>query len=281
MKALVIYHGMDCIDGFTAAWVTFNVLKVGYHDVHCFAGVYGEAPPPVAGYDMVYIVDFSYPRPIMEKLIAEAKGLVCLDHHKTAQAALDGLLGGEIIFDMNRSGAMLAWDHFHPDTPAPVLVDYVQDHDLWNNKLIHTNEINSWIRSWPHDFWVWDDMARALEDSINKSEALTQGRAILRYQERSVDAHLECVQWQDVGGHHVPVVNCTDRNIVSKLGNALCQKYPEAPFAAYYSNMKPGVRTWGLRSVGTFDVSEVAKQLGGGGHCNAAGFQERVEHNGS
>jgi uncharacterized protein len=33
------------------------------------------------------------------------------------------------------------------------------------------------------------------------------------------------------------------------------------------------MQQWGLGSMGDFDVSEIAKAYGGGGHKNAAGFQ--------
>jgi hypothetical protein len=44
----------------------------------------------VTGLD-VAIVDFSYKRPVMVELASKAKSILVLDHHKTAQADLDGL----------------------------------------------------------------------------------------------------------------------------------------------------------------------------------------------
>jgi hypothetical protein len=35
------------------------------------------------------------------------------------------------IFDMNRSGAGLAWDYFQPMTSRLRFIDYLEDRDLW------------------------------------------------------------------------------------------------------------------------------------------------------
>ena len=62
---------------------------------------------------------------------------------------------------------------------------------------------------------------------------------------------------------------------VSEIGNELCRVYPDAPFSATYCDRK-GVRSWSLRSVGDFDVSEVARRYNGGGHRNSAGFATEI-----
>jgi nanoRNase/pAp phosphatase (c-di-AMP/oligoRNAs hydrolase) len=112
---LVIYHG-NCPDGFTAAWVTAR--KLG--DVELLAAKYGDDPPlEEATGRRVVIVDFSYPREKLEQLHATGSLLV-LDHHKTAEADLQGL--PYCVFDMQRSGARLAWDYFREGYPVPWVV---------------------------------------------------------------------------------------------------------------------------------------------------------------
>ena len=102
---LCIYHG-GCDDGFGAAYAVWRLhgADVDYH-----AGVYGVAPPDITGLD-VAIVDFSYKRPVMIDLANKARSILVLDHHKTAQADLDGLSvecpNVTVEFDMNRSGAV-------------------------------------------------------------------------------------------------------------------------------------------------------------------------------
>ena len=58
------------------------------------------------------------------------------------------------------------------------------------------------------------------------------------------------------------------------MGEAMLQRYPDAPFVGAYYEDADGVRRWSLRSRKSFDVSDVAKKLGGGGHPQASGFRE-------
>ena len=65
--------------------------------------------------EKVYIVDFSYPKDVMVKLLQQDFDLIVLDHHKTAEANLKDLAlkpGSEIHFDMTRSGALMTWEYF-------------------------------------------------------------------------------------------------------------------------------------------------------------------------
>src|SRR6267142_5992911 len=105
---ICIFHG-NCDDGFGAA---FAVWKRDGDCVDYHPGIYGKAPPDVTGMD-VAIVDFSYKRSVMKDLAARAKSILVLDHHKTAEADLAGLSDEcqnvEVVFDMFRSGAVMAW----------------------------------------------------------------------------------------------------------------------------------------------------------------------------
>src|SRR5438034_364114 len=95
---LVIYHG-ECTDGFTAAWA-FKTLRplttATYAPAH-----HGDTPPEVTGKE-VYILDFAYPRAQLLRMHDQAASVLVLDHHKTAQADLEGL--PFCVFDMDRSG---------------------------------------------------------------------------------------------------------------------------------------------------------------------------------
>lgn len=169
-KILCIYHG-NCADGFGAAWAVRHALRDG---VEFHAGFYGNAPPDVAGRDVV-LVDFSYKRPVIIEMAKAARSLLIIDHHKTAAEDLEGLMrsppGGwptwmengplyddeacyvdppldrvAALFDMNRSGAGLAWDYFHPRQPRPALIDHIEDRDLWRFKLPGTRESRKYAR---------------------------------------------------------------------------------------------------------------------------------------
>jgi uncharacterized protein len=270
----VIYH-QHCYDGWGAAWAAKKAMT----DAILLPGVYGNPIPEVPDGADVWMIDISYVRPEMDAL-AQRVNLRVLDHHKTAQAALEGF--PNCVFDMSKSGAMLAWEEFFPGQPAPVLIEYVQDQDLWNWKLPFSQEVCSYIRSYPRTMSAWDQLETELNHDdpscyvLDPGLPVQAGAAIMRSEAQRVEEMCEQVQWLTIGSYIVPVVNASVQ--FSAVGNELCKKHPQAAFAAYYFDRGDGQRQWGLRSIGDFDVSEIAKLYGGGGHKNASGFQTKVVH---
>lgn len=277
-KLLCIYHG-NCDDGFGAAYAVWK--KFG-DKVEFVPGVYGNPPPDVTGRH-VLLVDFSYKRPVLEEMAARAKTVLILDHHKTAaedlagfrepapfedwqddslNLVIDGVPPIAALFDMNRSGAGIAWDFFHRDKARPALIDYIEDRDLWRKSLPGIDEFTAALRSYPQDFGVWDwlDVPRLIEE----------GRSILRYYRTLVDGAKKHVYRRNIGGYVVPVVNAP-LFMASDLAGELAEN---EPFAAVYA--EDGKYTsFSLRSRAPdgVDVSEIAKRYGGGGHKHAAGFR--------
>ena len=125
-KSYVLYHA-NCFDGMGAAYAAWTQL--GDVNVEYIPVQYGSPPPETEAGSNVYIVDFSYSKGTLDEIKGKSAHMIVLDHHKTAAEDLDGYPGA--IFDMKRSGAMLAWDYFHPGVHAPLLLDYIQDRDLW------------------------------------------------------------------------------------------------------------------------------------------------------
>src|SRR4051794_31609315 len=272
---LVLYHA-DCPDGFGAAFAAWRALG----DAAAYLPVrHGEPPPPQAedGPEVLYLLDFAYPRATMEHLASLAGSVRVLDHHATAAEDLAGLPYATI--DLDKSGAVLAWEHFHPGRPIPLLLRYVQDRDLWRWELGHSRELNAALALVPHDFAAWDRLARELDgDDVGRLEELFRtGTTVLAYRTLQVGRLCDRAFWTDVAGHRVPVVNSP--GFASEIGEELCRRHPEAPFAAVFSLLSASEETWSLRSRGGFDVSRVARSLGGGGHRAAAGF--RIARRGS
>lgn len=264
----VLYHN-NCNDGFAAAYCAWTVLGESAQ----YIGVnHGEEPPTINQGDRVYVVDFCYSREIMLSIEKIASEIVVLDHHKTAQEALLGLSFAN--FNMNKSGAVLAWEYWRPNDPVPTLIQYVQDRDLWRKKLPLCDHVDAMLRSFKMEFEVWDNLTHLSSDDY-LSLAKTLGTPILEKKQRDVEALASTYTWTEIGGYKVPTVETSKSGVVSDLGNYLCKTIPEAPFAAIWCVTQDGKTVCGLRSVGEFDVSEIAKQFGGGGHKNAAGF-ERV-----
>ena len=264
-KTLCIYHG-NCPDGFAAAWAVRHALgdEVDFHK-----GIHQQSPPDVTGLD-VLLVDFSYKKDVLKDMLKTAASITILDHHISAEKDLAELLSsGEIkgLFDMSRSGAMLAWQWFNPDKPAPKLIEHIQDRDLWQFKLPGTREVQAALSSYPYDFDIWDSL---MESTSYGLEVLKRdGVAIERRMQKEIKQLIASgVRRMVIGGYDVPVLNAPSA-YVSDAGNIMSTN---EPFAACYWDHPDG-RSFSLRSSEQgVDVSEVAKQYGGGGHVKAAGF---------
>lgn len=270
MPKTLIYHDI-CADGFCAAWLFHQV----YPDAEFIPAQYGQDPPDCLGKDVV-IADFSYKRAEMSKIIQTANSVVVLDHHKTAEAELEGMCvecegyDVTIVFDMNKSGGRLMWEWLYPAVPhrqTPWLVQYTEDRDLWRWCLPKSKEVNAFLASHIKDFKVWDE----IEYNCGVEQAAVEGTAILRYQQGVIDHHVKNAVMGSINGYNVPIINAT--TLISEIGNELAKGHP---FAAMYF-VKGDEKIWSLRSAPDgVDVSEIAKQLGGGGHKHAAGFKSAV-----
>jgi len=261
-RALCIYHG-NCADGFGAAWV---VKKAFSSEVDFHAGVYQNQPPDVSGHDVV-LVDFSYKRPVMEKMIKEALSVTIIDHHKSAAEDLAGLSGRyyEANFNMDKSGAMMTWEYMFPALKPPALLQHIEDRDLWRFVLPYTREIQAAVFSYPYDFDVWDSLMDMPLETL-----VSQGRAIERKHHKDIAELLAVTARRMViGGHNVPVANLP-YTFSSDAGHVMGKG---EPFAACYYDVPDG-RVFSLRSEDSGeDVSAIAKLNGGGGHAHAAGFK--------
>lgn len=276
MRPLVIYHG-NCADGFAAAWCFWTLLEQGEpHDFH--AGVYGEPPPDVTD-RWVILVDFSYPREVILKMAETARIITIIDHHKSAiqnlygvskEAAELGLCHISETFDINHSGAMLAWQYVYTGVPAPQLLRHVEDRDLWRFELPGTREIQAALFSYPYDFEVWDRLMKTPVDRL-----LADGAAIERKHHKDAAELVKvCQRRLTIAGHRVPVASLP-YTLSSDAGHLMAQG---EPFAASYWDTETG-RVFSLRSAPDgLDVSEIARQYGGGGHQHAAGFTVPRDH---
>jgi oligoribonuclease NrnB/cAMP/cGMP phosphodiesterase (DHH superfamily) len=294
---LCIYH-RNCADGFAAAWAVREALP----DCEFYGATHGDAPPDVAGRDVV-MVDFSYKRPVLEAMASAANSILILDHHKSAAEDLAELprppenwaeweeqirqsrpvpaadasdlewtryaATVAVLFDMERSGAGLAWDFFH-DAPRPPLIDHVEDRDLWRFALPGTREIQANLFSHPYDFSLWDVLMGNSRIPQWLESFRLGGEAIERKHHKDVAELVDAtLRYMVIGGHRVPVAN-VPYTLTSDAGHLMAEGNP---FAACYWDTPDG-RVFSLRSHRDgADVSAIATQYGGGGHRNAAGFR--------
>lgn len=312
MKKYVLYHA-NCYDGFGAALAAW--LK--YRDQATYIPVsYGHPPPEMEPESVVFIVDFSYDAKTLVNL-SKSHELVCvLDHHATAQKDLSKdefiAIGASVVenergwldisdlsikFDMNKSGAVLAWEYFHPDETVPLFFQYLQDRDLWKFELLNSRAVSAYLQTKEMEFPLWEYLMREFDDRFALAEFIRAGAACLKLKNQMVDLMADNARWMwfhkgivypgpdpyatdppllmSTGYWAAPVANATC--FFSEVGERLLELYPMAQFAAYYLDRRDGKRQWGLRSRKDFDCSVIAKAFGGGGHKQASGFVEDIK----
>ena len=193
-----------------------------------------------------------------------------MDHHETAEKEISPLLeSGEVhgVFDMNHSGAILAWKYFHPSSPIPQLFLHIEDRDLWKFNLEGTKEIHAALGCYTFYFSIWKSFLYKVSDLREI------GEHVLAKEMKEIGQAVKCsLQKSIIGGYNVFVANLPSIwasegcHLICKMANF------SGEFAASYY-VKEGVRCYSLRSIGDFDVSKIAEKYGGGGHKNAAGFE--------
>jgi oligoribonuclease NrnB/cAMP/cGMP phosphodiesterase (DHH superfamily) len=255
---LVIYH-KDCTDGFGAAYSAWKFLgsKAQY-----VAAKHGDPPPDVAE-KSVAILDFSYSNNVVKEMIEKSKDLIIIDHHKSAMVELHDI--SNTHFDMNHSGARLAWDFFHPGKEAPKFIDYIEDRDLWKWELAYSKEFSAAFDMVPFEF---EEFEKYEDDSVF-DDAVKRGSYILAYSKTVVKKVCEKAVHRKFEGADVMVVNAS--HWMSEIGGRLS---PDCDFAMiwFYDHEDRNIKV-SLRSFhDTVDVSEIAKRFSGGGHKQAAGF---------
>ncbi len=276
MKRVCFYHA-GCPDGFAAVWA---VRRAWGGEGHYLARSHNDPLPMEELEDaLVVFVDIAVDNPQLNSLCDVASHIILLDHHVSAQLRYQSDIetvnrledaGHEIYFDLGHSGAVLAWNYFHPDEAPPALLDYVEDQDLWNWKLAGSEEVNAAIGSYPREFDAWDELAqRSPEDLIREGEPIVRANAM------EVRRTLQNAQPIQVGAERLEAVNATSNR--SAIGHELAKRKAFGRSWGCVYRISGGQVHATLYSIGDLDVSLIAAQLGGGGHRNAAGFTVSLE----
>jgi oligoribonuclease NrnB/cAMP/cGMP phosphodiesterase (DHH superfamily) len=300
-----LYHA-SCYDGFCAAFVVWLKFK---DDLNWkFIAVRYQEECPLLNKDLnfnkdlnkdsrVYIVDFSYPRDVLEKLYyLIGDNLHIYDHHLTAEKDLKGL--NYCVFDQNESGVSLTWKQLFPDRLLPLILQYVRDADLWKFELPNSKDINQGLRSVinieTNLFYI--DNFKLLDNIIveRKEDFLYEkGATINEYRAGLIKEclpHVEIFNWKiacpityGILTYKIGMINLGVYNILSDLGHEILKNEIVDLAFLYVVNFKKQYISVSLRSRVfirngiNIDCGAIAKKFGGGGHANAAGFRIPIE----
>lgn len=262
-QQVILYHS-KCIDGFGAAYAAWK--KFG-DEAEYIPVSYGKpAPEHMDGRDVV-LVDFCYTDDVMQHLKQIAKSLIVLDHHEGVESVATGYDG---VFDISRSGATIAWEYFHPGTPVPALLKYVEDGDLYRYALPETEDIFSYLIVEPYNFEGWDSIAKELKTTSGKAHILATAKAYTEYFHKLAHLSVAGAKMVRFEGYEIAFgITHPVMTMKSYVGHELYEKHP--PLALVVSAHPDGFGV-SIRGDGSVDVAAIARKYGGDGHTNSAGF---------
>ena len=276
-----ILHHSDC-DGYAAGAIALATTHDKSKKFLTIPVNYGYPFPdiPLTSIDEVYILDFSYPRDVLDEVYKKVSKLLVLDHHHTAELELKDTPYS--IFDSSKSGVLLAWEYFAPGYPASEAIELLDAYDLWRkDDPVHPWEkvvkfhlacetqlknLSFWtglVNGYFIDPALWklgEELYQQFQDSVDevKQSPLTEVRVI--------------------NNKRIGFFFAEEQ--ISLLCDAL---YSDKDLAldAVISGKNPVDDKWTFSirapSHTDFHVHEIACQFGGGGHKKAAGFKMKTE----
>ena len=270
VRPLILYHGRRCPDGFgaaLAAWLFFGEKAE-------FRGLdHGEIETVDDLGDLqgraVYVVDFAFGPELMAAIEARVSKLVVLDHHKSAAEKLTGYQCncGVVHFDMNKSGARLAWEFFHPEKPVPGLIRFIEDRDIWKWEFAESAPFLAALDMEERSFERWAEIANFTPEQ--EAAFMARGGAMDEKFQKLCQEIADAAQPVVLNGVQGLMVN-SPGVFHSQVGDLLSRW--SGTFALMWHANPKGVKV-GLRSRSEFNCIPLAESFGGGGHAQACGFK--------
>lgn len=296
MKHHIVFHRAD-LDGIGSCMVVLRHLScsgVNAKDIQLHPWNYGEKVPAFEHGDHVYIVDCSFePLEMIELRRSKNRGeidVTWIDHHKTAyEAAKIGkyntLKGMRTV---GRPAAIaLCYEYFFGNPPKGIslLSDYdtwvKDDKDKWENEILPF-QYGMRLEPWLKDLLGGDRSFDSIVEDFfyqcsNPSACIDDGEMILEYQRTQDEITSKRAFSYRFHGITFACLNAsgnsnTFRNIPFMYEACMMFRYDGGKwkFSLYATNDK------GEES--DFDLTEIAKHYGGGGHAKACGFEVHELH---
>ncbi len=278
MKTIILFHA-NCTDGAGAAWSAWKHFgdKAEYIPVGKQSKNQSRILKKCKEADIVFMCDMMMHPDQMREFMQAGTKVHVLDHHISNIERLDTVRDEferdfpdlfRDFCDLKRSGAGLTWDHFHGGS-RPVIIDYVEDFDLWNWRLPDGTSIHTFLSQ-----FNWNKMEEII-NRFNRFEKMTPGHLaaagtpLVEYRASLIERNMSQVGRAEVLGFNIPILNANQ--FISETGNEMC---PDEPFALIWQFTKNGMVRVSLRStIDGENVMRIAQKLGhdGGGHDLAAG----------
>lgn len=269
LKDIVVIYHAQCRDGFGSAYAAWTVY--GDNASYIPVKTQEELPHGLTNKE-IYIVDYSYDQPTLAHLRSTNKKVTVIDHHESARTAVTSFPGN--IFDITHSGAVLTWQYFYPGSETPKLLLYIEDQDIWTQKMEHTREFAAALGEYTQDFETWHQLNLNLADRIHFNKFIEHGSIIARFEDDLVEKIVAFRERALFEGQNIYVVNA-ERIYRSITGHHLAQLSHDeggAGIGIVYYRYNGAIHC-SLRSLPDVDVCTIAQKYGGGGHKNAASIR--------
>ncbi len=259
----ILYHG-GCPDGFGGAYAAWKKFGDSAEYIPVTYGL--PTPEGLEGHE-IYFIDFCYPKPIMDTLVKNAASMTVLDHHLGVKDVVESM--PNYVFDINRSGATIAWSYFHPNTPVPLLLQYVTEGDLWRFALPNSHSAIAYAYANTFSFEAWDELAKRFDNPEELKRIIERGDIYLEYRAVLIEQIAQKAVLVSFEGYECYLASAT-HIFASDVGNLLARTKPPLALVA---NLYGDVLNISLRSDTSIDISIIARKYGGNGHPHAAGFR--------
>ena len=259
---VILYHG-GCPDGFGGAYAAWK--KFGDAADYIPTRYQQSVPENLEGKEL-YVVDFCYEQDTMNELLKNSKSLTVLDHHEGTREVVESMPNH--VYDASRSGASIAWHYFHPDTPLPTFLHYVENADLFRMISDDERALITYAYAQSFHFDIWDDLVHRIEDPAERAKMIERGSTYQEYFQllaHQLAGNAELVSFE---GHTCYLI-AGEKMFITELGTQLRDKRP--PFALVVRAGATGLRV-SIRSDNTINAAKLAQKYGGNGHPNSAAF---------
>ena len=139
-KNIIIYHRVD-YDGVMSGIIAKQYYESKGIRSDYYGWNYGDPFPEVSGYQQIIMVDVSFPPPEMLTLKETGK-LVWIDHHQTAisDSEANGYSDVPGVRKIGVAAVELTFGFLYPRLTAPMLIQYVGAHDVWDKERFDWEE---------------------------------------------------------------------------------------------------------------------------------------------
>lgn len=264
-KVLCVYHNRD-LDG----WASAAIVKDTYPSTTFLGWDYGMDVPEniyLAIWDKIFLVDISFDPETM-KDIARDPRVIWIDHHPSAvkDAEEHGYGGMNGLRDTVYAACELTWGYTH-STPMPDGIYLAGMYDSFRHK---TQSLQFQERVMNFQYAARTNITgpkkAAILLALHTEPWIDAGSWIFKYLKVEAKSIFKQAFPVEILGHKGMMVNAVRFNPAN-----FEIEYDEEFFGCFHFTGKRWVAS--LYSDGKVDCSVICKELGGGGHAGAAGFQ--------